>query len=117
MSLASIVTSAPRTASGNSGPIAPFENRDFDVSCTVTAVSGTTPSMTLSIQWSHDGTTWYVSDPADVFTALTATGNVIKHVTAKAAYFRLVWTITGTTPSFTFSADYHMQMGYGGLST
>ena len=70
----------------------------------VTAVSGTTPSMTVSVQWSNDGSTWFTADPADAFTAITAATKVTKSFTIKGLYARLNYAITGTTPSFTFSA-------------
>lgn len=77
----------------------------MSVLANVTAVSGTTPSMTLSLQWSHDGgTTWADADPVDGFTAITATGPKVKDFAVKAPHVRLAWAITGTTPSFTFDA-------------
>lgn len=103
-----VVASAARTATGNSG-VLPFRvplgsTLSFQVS--TTAVSGTSPSMTLSVQWSNDGVNFAAADGSpDSFTAITAAGNVIKSVTAKGLYAQLVWTITGTTPSFTFSAQ------------
>jgi hypothetical protein len=68
-------------------------------------VSGTTPNLTITVEWSDDGTTWFLADPPDTMTALTATGKRTKEFDVKAAYFRAVWTITGTTPSFTFALD------------
>jgi hypothetical protein len=97
--------SAARTTSGNSGAQVSEKGLSLHLLAAVTAVSGTTPSMTLSVEWSHDGTTFAASDPADVFTAVTAATNVVKAFANKAPFFRLVWTITGTTPSFTFSAS------------
>lgn len=59
----------------------------------------------LTLEWSSDGgTTWAQADPADSMTALTSTGAKVKSFTQKAAMYRLSWTITGTTPSVTFSA-------------
>lgn len=80
-------------------------NRDFiAILLNVTAVSGTSPSMTVTVQWSHDGQTWFNADPADSFTAITAAGAVTKQFTVKGLYARLNCTISGTTPSFTFAA-------------
>lgn len=103
--------SAAKTATGQTGVFSSsVVNRDgtnqnvLNILAAVTAVSGTSPSMTLSVQWSNDaGTTWFDADPADAFTAITATGNKVKQVTVKAPAFRVLYTITGTTPSFTFS--------------
>lgn len=108
-----VQVSAAQVATGQSGilssnlisPNASDQNV-LNVTANVTAVSGTTPSMTLSMQWSDDsGTTWFNADPADAFTAITATGQVVKQFTIKAPAFRVKWTITGTTPSFTFALN------------
>lgn len=67
----------------------------------VTAVSGTTPSMTAKVQHSADNSSW--SDLA-TFTAVTA-ANGYQRITGTGTvnrYLRAQWTITGTTPSFTF---------------
>jgi hypothetical protein len=61
--------------------------------------------MTVSVEWSSDGTNFATADTADSMTAVTATGRKVKTFTARAEYFRLAWAITGTTPSFTFSAS------------
>jgi hypothetical protein len=100
------VASAARTTNGSSAVVAVPANVDnlaFLVNCT--ASSGTTPNLAIAVQWSNDGTTWAAGDPADGFTALTTTGVVVKAFAVKASQARLSWTITGTTPSFTFSAD------------
>lgn len=70
----------------------------------VTAASGTTPSLAVEVQWSHDGTVWSSASPQDTFTAITATGSVVKNFQVKGRFARLSYTITGTTPSFTFTA-------------
>ena len=99
-----VVTSAARTATGNSVGIG-CDSAVLTVLLDVTAVSGTTPSMTVSVEWSTDGgTTFCAAETADAFTAITATTKVCKQFRAKSNYYRIVWTITGTTPSFTFSA-------------
>lgn len=77
---------------------------DLSVMIDVTAVSGTSPSMTVSVQWSNDATNWFTADPADSFTAVTAASKVVKAFTVKGLYARLNYAITGTTPSFTFAA-------------
>ncbi len=71
----------------------------------VTAASGTSPSLTLSVEWSNDGTVFATPEVADAFTALTAVAIKVKAFERKAAFYRVVWTITGTTPSFTFKLD------------
>lgn len=60
--------------------------------------------MTLSIQWSNDGTNFGNTDGTpDTFAAITTAGTVEKQITVKGLYCQITWTITGTTPSFTFS--------------
>ena len=93
------------TASGNSTPVAVPFGSVVAVTLNVTAVSGTTPSATFEIQWSHDGVNWAVADGTpDTFAAVTAAKNLCKQVTVKGALARLAWTVTGTTPSFTASS-------------
>jgi hypothetical protein len=98
------VASAARTTSGNSGTLDPGEaGETINLIVAVTAATGTTPSLALSVEWSADGTTWAVPETADTFTAITAAVNRVKTFERKAPFYRVVWTITGTTPSFTFS--------------
>ena len=104
-----LVASAARTTTGaSSGVLLPQAGTNVVVHAFVTAASGTTPSMVLSVEWSDDGSTWMVSDPSDAFTAITTTGNTAKTFTRKARFARLRWTLTGTTPSFTFSAGAYL---------
>ncbi|WP_265560921.1 hypothetical protein [Streptomyces hygroscopicus] len=102
-----LVSSAARTTNGNSGPLqlgGAFDNITLEV--IVSAVSGTTPSMALSVQWSVDGTDFGpVDGTADTFAAITAAGNVVKELPVRAPYMQISWTLTGTTPSFTFAVD------------
>lgn len=102
-----ISASSAKTANGNTAAIAvPSGANNLAVLANVTTVSGTTPSMTLSVEWSNDGTTFaQVDGTADTFAAMTASGAKVKAFAVKGAWFRLVWTITGTTPSFTFDAS------------
>lgn len=106
-----VVTSAARTTSGNSGLVtidasqAPAE-RLLSLHVHVTAASGTTPSLALTVTWSNDGTNFVASEvAADSFTAITATKETIKEFTIRGGFYRVEWVITGTTPSFTFAVD------------
>lgn len=99
-----IVSSSARTATGNSGPLIMGYAPTINLEVNVSAVSGTTPSMTLSLLWSNDGVNFGAVDGTpDAFAAITATGAVVKQVSAKGLYLQVVWTISGTSPSFTFS--------------
>lgn len=75
------------------------------IAINVSAIGGTTPNMTFSVQWSNDGTNWYTADPADTFTAITATGKVVKTFASKGALARLNEVFTGTTPTITYNAE------------
>lgn len=100
-----ILASAARTVTGQSTAFDVGNLDTLDVLVSVTAVSGTSPSMTVNVEWTNDGSTWFVADPADAFTAITATGNKVKQFAVKGLSARLNYAISGTTPSFTFAAS------------
>jgi hypothetical protein len=98
-----VVASAARTTTGNSNPVRasnPASNLSLLVD--VTAVSGT-PNLVLEVQWSMDGTVFASTDTPDVFAAITTATPKLKTFPMRAPFYRLVWTITGGTPSLTFS--------------
>lgn len=99
-----IEASSAKTATGQGAAQGAPIGSKLAIALDVTAVTGTTPNMTVSVQWSHDGTAWFDGDPADAFTAITAAAKKVKMFDQKAPLYRLSWVITGTTPSFTFSA-------------
>lgn len=100
-----VLPSAARTATGQSTAFAVGTRETLAVLVNVTAVSGTSPSLTVNVEWSDDGTNWFVADPADAFTAITAAGKKVKVFSVKGLSARLNYTISGTTPSFTFAAS------------
>ncbi len=101
------VTSAARTVDGQSAA-QQAHHGSLDIAVDITAVSGTSPTIDFEIEWSHDGgTTWASADPADTFSQITAAGTVVKTVPVRAHTWRLTWTLGGSSPSFTFSADVH----------
>lgn len=69
---------------------------------TVSAASGTTPSMTVKFQDSPDKVNW-TDVPSGAFTAVTTTGSSRVALSNIGPYLQVVETITGTTPSFTHS--------------
>lgn len=107
-----LVTSAARTATGDSGEISDPNTLEGDAAAAalildITAVSGTTPSMTTIVE---------AKDPASgkwfqvaTFGAKTAVGTTVVWVgVGSDAVFlpnrlRVSWTITGASPSFTFT--------------
>lgn len=99
-----VVPSAARTTSGNSGPLG-CNGSVFALGVIVSAASGTTPSMALTVEWSFDGVNFGPGETVVSYAAITAAKATTQRVAAQAPYYRLVWAITGTTPSFTFSAN------------
>jgi hypothetical protein len=65
----------------------------------VTAASGTTPSLTVIIEHSADNATWSTHT---TFTAATAVNTERKVLSGLDRYVRARWTVSGTTPSFTW---------------
>lgn len=66
-----------------------------------TAVSGTTPSATVTVETSPDGSTGWVA--VGSFTAVTAVGSQRKVFAGCDRFYRLnVTAVSGTTPSVTF---------------
>jgi hypothetical protein len=115
-----IEASSAKTATGSGTTQANFNAVGAFVWVNVTAVTGTTPTLTVRIQWSPDGgTTWLDLDTTNAQTAsITGTGAAVLRVypgmatAANASLnsplprtWRIAWTIGGTTPSFTFSAQ------------
>lgn len=118
---AQVDTSSARTVSGNGNAFTNIGGAAVAVFVNVTAVSGTTPAATFRLQQTFDGTTFVDVDTTNLQTvSVTATGlhrlewgpgvpttaNVSKQGHPLRT-MRLAWTITGTTPSFTFASFYH----------
>lgn len=111
-----------KVATGNGATQTNFNAVGATVVFNVGAVTGTTPTMVLKLQGSADsGTTWY-DIPGASTASLTATGVVTLQLypgltpVANAAVsaplprtWRVVWTIGGTTPSFTIT---NVQVAY-----
>lgn len=100
--LETVVTSAARTATGNSG-VLPNYGAANTLRCQldVTAASGTTPTLNVIVEDTLDGTTF---NTVGTFAQKTAAGREVINITAPFSdRLRVTWTIAGTTPSFTFS--------------
>jgi len=94
------------TTNGNSSstPVIPVGNvgNVVEVVVSVTAVSGSaSPTLTVSVQFSMDGSTWTTASAAETFTPITAAGVSTLAVPARGQFVRAAWTVSGTTPSFT----------------
>lgn len=91
---------AAETATGV-GPSVDFEGAlEAVILLNVTEVSGTTPTLDVTIQESVDGVVWMTLFS---FAQKTGAGTEVKKTSAFARFLRASWVITGTTPSFTFS--------------
>lgn len=95
------VASAARTTSGNSGAISTCVGGGLSGKVIVSAVSGTNPTMDLTIEESYDnGTTW---DRVYTFERLTAARSTFIPPMLVSGLRRYVWVLGGTSPSFTFA--------------
>jgi hypothetical protein len=105
------------TATGATGPL--LADSDVDslvITITASAASGTTPSITFSAEWAVQGTdednpSWA---SGTIVSASALTGAGTKTITLPpninasgepSQWWRLTWTVTGTTPSFTISVS------------
>lgn len=69
----------------------------------VTAASGTTPNLVVTIEDTIDGVNFYT---IGTFAAKTTTGREVINITTPFAdTLRVSWAISGTTPSFTFATS------------
>ncbi|HXN74887.1 MAG TPA: hypothetical protein VN855_00160 [Candidatus Acidoferrum sp.] len=93
--------SAAQIATGNTATLSPGGYGCISCFINITAVSGTTPKMSLELQGSDDGSNWQLINSAGI---ATGTGNVFL-IPTNIPYnnYRFAWIITGTNPSFTFS--------------
>ena len=104
-----VVASRTETATGTSSTVAAGvtpELGDLILLVDVTAASGTSPTLDLTVEYLMDGgTTFAKGDPADAFTQIVAAGVAVKSFVLKGTAYRIAWAIAGTTPSFIFSID------------
>jgi hypothetical protein len=59
--------------------------------------------MTVTIEWSHDGTNFGGGESPVSFAAITGTAHTCLITDVRAPFYRVAWAITGTSPSLTFS--------------
>jgi hypothetical protein len=95
------VASAARTATGTGTA---FDTQDVDSInglLVITAASGTTPTLDLTLETTADGTNYYT---AGTFPQQTTTNAGVARIVGDLGVLsRWKWTIAGTTPSFTFA--------------
>lgn len=73
----------------------------------VQTVSGTTPSLTVKLQHSTDNSTWADVSGGAFAATNTVDGQFIEFTGTINRYLRIVSTISGTTPSFTYNVTVH----------
>lgn len=98
------------TSSGNTGLLGAPTSELIGLFIIVTAASGILPSLSVTLQQSPDGVTWFNVPNASGVLTLTGIGAVGNY----AIYppigqcvldnIQLSWTVGGVSPSFTFSA-------------
>ncbi len=94
-----IKSSGAITANGNSGAVDVSDVEKIIIKTVVSAVSGTSPTLDITIKDSDDGSTW---DTVESLTQITAAGTVNTRLTKPTRrYIRVDWTVGGTLPSFT----------------
>lgn len=104
-----VVASAARNANGNSGLLNPGEmGETINLLVNVTAITGAGATLALAVEWSNDGTVFATPETADTFANITTAVAKVKAFERKAAFYRIVWTITGTTPSITFAVSEYL---------
>lgn len=94
------------TATGVGAGIAVINKDEWRGVSTVTAATGTTPSLTVNIQTSHDDGATDAYRTIASFTAQTAAGaSGWKSFPGLDRFVRASWTVSGTTPSITFGVS------------
>lgn len=99
-----ITPSSAKTATGDSGWIDSQGYDDLVLELDVTAVSGATPTLNVTVETAEaaDGVGARAVNGSP-FPQKTAAGNERRSFVGVDNFFRVTWTIGGTTPSFTFS--------------
>lgn len=96
-----LVPSGTRTANGSGVPAMAGDKTTARLTLDVTAASGTTPTMTVTVETSQDGSSSWTS--VGSFAAATGVSSQRKTFAGLDNFLRATWTVGGTTPSFTFS--------------
>lgn len=97
-----LVTSAARTTTFTSSGVSTSNVDGVIAYVNISAVSGTSPTLNITLQDSPNGTDWFDASTLAQATAISKQRVVLSSV---GAHLRAVCTIAGTAPSFTFSID------------
>jgi hypothetical protein len=94
------------TATGTGTAFQVVTKNEFRGQSIVTAASGTTPSLTVNVQTSFDNGVTDAWRTIASFPAQTAAGSSAHQEFGPLdRWVRASWTVSGTTPSFTFGVD------------
>ena len=96
-----LLASGVRTVSGEGSSLDLGNTRELIVTLDVSVASGTAPTLDVKLQHSPDESLW--SDLGTAFAQKTGVAREVKVFTQYHRYVKTVYTIAGTTPSFTFS--------------
>lgn len=99
-----VVASSARTTNGSGSTVTGWARSSAVAKVDVTAASGTTPQLTVTVQDSPDGSSWTTRDTFGIKTGISNETRTIPP--GLDVFQRVSWTITGTTPSFTFSVQF-----------
>jgi hypothetical protein len=89
------------TGAGNTSSVEVGSRHTLRLKLDVTAASGTTPSLTVNVQTSADGSAWYT---VGSFAAKTAVSAENKSFSGLDRFVRLQWGApSGTSPNFSFN--------------
>ncbi len=111
ISTKSLQDSVTKTATFTGAAVEVGDASTLRASLSVTAHAGTTPTLDVKVQTSHDGSTnWTECTANGAATAAfaqvtTANGTTSLIVTGLDRFVRVVATIGGTTPSYTYSVS------------
>ncbi len=94
-------TTTAITSSSNSGSVADDMGAAISAVIKFTSVSGTTPTLDLTLEESYDSGVTFV--PIYQFPRMTANGNLSLPPILIGGWRRWSWVVSGTTPSFTTS--------------
>lgn len=99
-----IVAKSARTVTGASAWVDLGDTKELVTQLHADAGTGTAPTLDVKLQTSFDGLDATAIDvPTGAFTQVGATASAqIKSMTVMHRYVKVIWTITGTTPSFNF---------------
>jgi hypothetical protein len=102
-----ILESLARTTNGNSGDLRTSNGETIRCQLHITGSGGTAPTLNVLIEDTLDGINY---NTIGTFAQKTAAGREVINITTPfSETLRVSWTIAGSSPSFTFSVDWHIS--------